>query len=146
MHARQRKASGALALGVLGALAQLQELLVVRGRLLEVVVVLELLVRQAELVVRLPLLGAVAAPGRRLKALFSYSQRPRQVTGRLRLRRHRLVGHNEVLIGLLLDACVVVRLRQSQQLLVEPHGRGHLAKLLLRFAQRARGLGLALHV
>jgi hypothetical protein len=40
MHARQRKASGALALGVLGALAQLQELLVVRGRLLEVVVVL----------------------------------------------------------------------------------------------------------
>jgi hypothetical protein len=53
MHARQRKASGALALGVLGALAQLQELLVVRGRLLEVVVVLQLLVRQAELVVRL---------------------------------------------------------------------------------------------
>jgi len=53
MHARQREASGALALGVLGALAQLQELLVVRGRLLEVVVVLQLLVRQAELVVRL---------------------------------------------------------------------------------------------
>ena len=56
---------GALALGVRGALAQLEELLEVRHRLLQVLVVLQPLVSLPQLIVRLALLGTVAARGRR---------------------------------------------------------------------------------
>ena len=142
VNLRERVARHALRLDVLRTLREREELLIVAKRLLEVLEVGELLVGLTELVLRLALLGGVATRARSRKALFAGFQRRGRLTSRLALCGLRLVGDNEVLIGLLRASDVARALREPQQLLVLLDGGEKVARRLVRHAERARRLRL----
>ena len=140
---REGVARGALRLDVLGPLGEREEFLVVAEGLLEVLYVAQLLVRLPKLVLRLGLLGGVAARARGREALFAKLERRRRLARALALGRDRLVRDDEVLVGLLRARHVAHILREAQQLLVLLDGREQVARGRVRHAEGARGLRLA---